>query len=407
VAKLAPRVRLIDLTRLASRVGLGAATGIDRVELAWASHLLSLSDPVFGLVRMKLGFALLDRQGINALLARVRGEVPLGAHDMIGRLIWRQSPHRARTEADLRRIAVTRAAPWGFTRMLRRLGKGFDYLNFGHANLSNGGLRAIKRAGGRITILIHDTIPLDYPQYTRTGITEVFGRKLAAVSAHADRIIHTTQDAKAKTERHLAAAGRVPPGVVANLGIELAQAGQPPEGVDLDTPFVLALGTIEPRKNLSLLAEVWSKDHDLPRLLIVGNRGWENPLVLDRLQSTPGISLLGALPDSAVAALMDRALALVFPSFAEGFGLPPLEAAARGLPVLCSDLPVLRELLGEFPVYLDPLDGYAWSQAIHALGKTGAGQSVYDRSAVNPVNVIPNWDDHFNRILTNDVDGWT
>ena len=392
------RCRLIDLTRLASRLGLGALTGIDRVELAWAEHLLSLDDPLYGLVRMKLGYALLDRAAVQGLVARVTGQVPLGPDDWVGRILWRHNPHRARAEADLRRIAVARAGPWALARLLRGLG-GFDYFNLGHANLTARGLRTIRRSGS-VTVLLHDTIPLDYPQFTRSGIAPVFARKLAAVAAYADRVIHTTNDARSKSERHLAAAGRVPPGIVAPLGVVRARAGDLPKGLGAD-PFVLALGTIEPRKNLDLLATIWATTPDLPRLLVVGNRGWAAPDLFTRLQTTPGITLLGPLPDATVAALMDRALALVFPSFAEGYGLPPLEAAARGLPVLCSDLPVLREVLRDLPVYLDPTDVYAWTKAIQSLRQTGAEQTDSEAATAGSGFDNPTWEAHFNLILTN------
>jgi glycosyltransferase involved in cell wall biosynthesis len=393
--------RLIDLTRLASRAGLGAPTGIDRVEMAWAERLIAGPEPVFALVRMKLGFALLDRAGARALVARAAGQAALGQSDLIGRILWRRAPHRARCEADLRRIAVKRAAPWGLRGLLSQVGPGFDYFNVGHANLTATGLGAIRKAGGRIAVLVHDTIPLDHPEFTRQGIPAVFGRKLAAVSAHADLVLHSTHDARAKTEVHLARAGRVPPGLVANLGVVLA-APEPAlvPLVLLDRPFVLALGTIEPRKNLGLLCEVWAGTPGLPDLYVVGHKGWAAPELFERLGATSGIRMLGALPDGAVAALMQRALGLVFPSLAEGFGLPPMEAAGRGIPVLCSDLPVLRELLGELPVYLKPTDVYAWTKAIQSLEETGAGPAGTDRAAAGSGFDLPTWDAHFNLILS-------
>ncbi len=393
--------RLIDLTRLASRIGLGQPTGIDRVERAWADHLLTLPDPLFALVRMKLGFALLDRGGIGALLSLVDGRRALGPSDLLGRILWRGAPHRARAEADLRRIAISRVPPWRLAWQLRRLGPGFEYFNLGHANLTMSGLKAVKSAGGRVSVLLHDTIPLDFPQYTRDGISAVFTRKLAAVSAHADRVVHTAHAARQASEAQLAKLGRVPPGLVANLGVTRLVPDDTllPKGLDLGLPFVLALGTIEPRKNLSLLCDIWTAAADLPQLYIVGNRGWAAAEEFERLQRTNGIHLLGALPDGAVAALMDRALALVFPSHAEGFGLPPIEAAARGLPILCSDLPVLHELLRELPVYLKPTDVYAWTKAIQTLGKTGVRQSDKDRATAGSEFVLPSWEAHFNLIL--------
>ncbi|MFL5255900.1 MAG: glycosyltransferase [Rhodopila sp.] len=105
-----------------------------------------------------------------------------------------------------------------------------------------------------------------------------------------------------------------------------------------------------------------------PRLILVGRRGWENENVLDLLDRCPSLKghvvEPGAVPDSRLAALLRGARALLMPSFAEGFGLPVAEALAHGVPVLCSDLPALREAGQAVPEYLDPLDSHAWHEAV-------------------------------------------
>jgi glycosyltransferase involved in cell wall biosynthesis len=78
----------------------------------------------------------------------------------------------------------------------------------------------------------------------------------------------------------------------------------------------------------------------------------------------PYVVELGTVPDRKLTALLRGARALLMPSFAEGFGLPVAEALAHGTPVLCSDLPALREAGGEVPEYFDPLDTPAWHAAV-------------------------------------------
>lgn len=392
-----PPPRLIDLTRLTSRAGRGALTGIDRVEAAWAHALSARPEPLFALVATRLGFLLLDRRGIAALLGRVQGSIPLGPPDLIGRLTRRGGGPRGRCEADLRRIAIGRAPGLLLGRLLRRLGPRFDYFNLGHANPGRRALDRIARAGGRIRVMLHDTIPLDHPDLARKGTAPAFAALVAAVAARADTVIYSTDTARRAAEVHLARAGRVPPAVVSALGVVLAapDAAALPAGLNLVRPFVLALGTIEPRKNLALLCDVWQRGADLPDLFVVGHPGWADPQLFDRLRQTPGIHVLGALPDGAVAALMARARALVFPSLAEGFGLPPLEAAARGLPVLCSDLPVLREVLRDYPVYLKPAEVYDWTKAISAAGRLEGKQNV-GRTGL----AIADWATHVEAVLT-------
>ncbi|WP_328305213.1 glycosyltransferase family 4 protein [Actinomycetospora sp. NBC_00405] len=114
-------------------------------------------------------------------------------------------------------------------------------------------------------------------------------------------------------------------------------------------PYVVALGTIEPRKNLGRLFEAYQKSNVRAEvdLLIVGRRGWG--------ELPTGAEFIEAPSDSEVWRLISGAAALVMPSLYEGFGLPILEAQAAGTPVLCSDLPVFREVSGGHASFFDPL----------------------------------------------------
>lgn len=388
--------RLLDLTRLVSRLGRGPMTGVDRVEFAYLEHLLGLPEPVYGLIRSAIGYLLLDRAGMTALR---EDRVDLTRSDWIGRLAYRDDPARACAEAGIRRLAIARIARTRLAQGLRRfLPVGSSYLNTGHANLDVPTLRQIHAAGLRIAVLVHDTIPLDHPEFARADMIAPFRRKMEAVAQLADLVIHTSHDARAKTEAQFAKMGRVPEAVVANLGVTvaapvaLAFAPQP--------PYFVILGTIEPRKNHALLLDIWEKLPNPPRLYIVGGRGWSNEAITARLDALPPgspVQELTGLPDGAVASLLQGAQALLFPSHAEGFGLPALEAAALGTPVIAADLPVFRELLGDFAVYLNVTDSYSWLETISQLATTELTGAEW---AVRLRKTPPNWAEHFKNVLT-------
>lgn len=389
--------RLLDLTRSVSRLGRGPMTGIDRVEVAWAAELVTREEPAFALIRSAAGFLLLDRRGMADLF---RLPLPHRAN-LISRLGHRRDPLRARAETLARRLAVARCRPRGLARMLRRrMPEGGTYLNVGHANLSDRVLRAVRQAGLSVSVLIHDTIPLDHPEFARPGTVEPFRRRLAAVSAHADRVIHITADARARTEAQMARLGRVPPGLVAPIGVTPAapDAALLPPGLSPQPPYFVALGTIEPRKNLGLLLDVWPMlPAPQPQLYLIGNRGWAAADLLARLDALPPddpVQVLQGLPDGAVAALLQGAQALLFPSLAEGFGLPPLEAAALGVPVVAGDLAVTRELLNDYAVYLPLSDRYSWAKKIAELAQKPALTGRQGTGAA-----IPGWQAHFNSVL--------
>ncbi len=397
--------RLLDLTRLMSRVGGGAMTGIDRVEAAYLSHLSAEPEPLFALVRTALGFVLLDREGVEALHSCLSGRAAWGSADLLSRLTHRRAPMRRRAESDLRRLALARSGRKGLARMLaRHLPAGAVWLNVGHANLSDDVFAAIHAAGGRAHVLVHDMIPLEYPEYQRPGTVPLFERRMRAVARAADLVIYNSAASRRDAERYFSGWGRVPPGLVAHLGIEVPEPAPEalPAGLDLATPYFVALGTIEPRKNHALLLDIWedlTAHGPAPNLYIVGNRGWNNQAVFARLDARPrGVIELDRLSDGAVAALLQGARALLFPSHAEGFGLPPCEAHALGVPVVASDLPVLCEILGNIPIYASPADMYSWRKTIQALAEeTDARRSPGAMQDTGPA--LPTWEDHFNLVL--------
>lgn len=141
-------------------------------------------------------------------------------------------------------------------------------------------------------------------------------------------------------------------------------------------PFVLALSTVEPRKNLPRLVEavdhlVGGGRHQDLHLVVAGRDGWGTAELEAALGRSPSAAertvRLGWVPGALRDALLRRASLLAYPSVYEGFGLPPLEAMAVGTPVVASDLPVHREVLGDGALLVPPEDAAALASALDAV----------------------------------------
>jgi len=399
--KPSPPARLLDVTRLLRRAGR-VWTGVDRVELAYLDALVAEDVPVFGLARTPLGYVLLDRRGLVGFRARLDGTLPPSAPDLLSRLQRgiRDSARRALT--DLRKLSVARCLPRGLPAMLvKHLPAGTAYLNTGHSNLSARVLRAVRSLpDARIAVLVHDVIPLEYPHFQRAGTVEVFAQKMQRVRQFADLLIYNSADTQTRTERAMAEWGSVPQGVVAHLGtVPPAPALQEiPENLRPKEPYFVTVGTIEPRKNHALLLDVWDRmGPDAPELFICGGRGWNNEAVFERLDALGDdarVKEVSGLSDGALAALVQGAQGLLFPSHAEGFGLPAVEALLLGTPVLCSNIATFREILANYAVYIDDSDREMWEATV-------MGWSKQSRNMLRVEGFdAPEWVEHFKTVLS-------
>jgi glycosyltransferase involved in cell wall biosynthesis len=140
--------------------------------------------------------------------------------------------------------------------------------------------------------------------------------------------------------------------------------------------YILAVGSIQPRKNLTRLVRAYSAlrrarpNAKLPQLVLVGKKAWlydETLRAIAECGSARDVSLTGYVPEEDLPALYTGALCFVYPSYFEGFGLPPLEAMRCGTPVIASDRTSLPEVVGDAGLLVDPFDEAALAHALAAL----------------------------------------
>lgn len=370
---------LLDVTRLIWRRWVGRyPTGIDRVALAYLRHFGDRAQ------------AVIQHQKMRRILSRS------ASRDLFAILLDPGKRFRASfLLAALRNFAG-----------LDDQGRGRFYFNVGHTGLNSAGFREwVGTANVRPIYLVHDLIPITHPEFCREGEgTKHRERMITALKTGAGIIGNsqaTLDDLAAfATEQNLV----MPPSLVAWLGID-ARAHAVANDQEQPATFV-TLGTIEARKNHLLLLNLWSRLIDrmgssAPRLVIIGQRGWEAEPVFDLLdndQKLRGqVTELNHCSDAELDRLLGQARALLFPSLAEGYGLPLLEALDIGLPVIASDLPVFREIAGEIPDFAEKGDADRWEELIlsYAEPQSRARAAQLKRAANFHA---PDWPSHFSKV---------
>lgn len=404
---------VLDVTRLLTRAAHPVATGVDRVELAYARRILAQAEDRVGFAAIVgLRAVPLPREDVAGFVAALDAKWSAGARngrgsEELARRLGGTFPATARAGAPADDAA--RRALRLRIKALSALGRppaqeGDVYLHVSHARLDRPEpFRRLKAAGTRLVVLVHDLIPIFFPEYGRPREDARHRRRMTTALENAGTLIANSQ----ATARDLAAFAAetglpLPSIVVAPLGIEDGFRADVP-ALAAPKPYFVILGTIEPRKNHLLALHVWRRlaarlGSVTPTLVIVGRRGWENEMVVDLLERAPGVQShvieVNDLPDAALLALVKGARALLFPSFAEGYGLPLAEALALRAPVLASDLGAFREIAGDRVAFLDPLDGPAWEAAVLDYAADGSPRRAAAIAKAGDFRA-PSWDDHF------------
>ncbi|OQW78248.1 MAG: glycosyl transferase [Proteobacteria bacterium ST_bin14] len=389
---------VLDISRLISRVLHATPTGVDRVEMAYARHLLQL-------VPDRLHFAALNVSGAYGRIPRHSVEQFLHRTEAL----W--SGQRGRPTGKLATYAAAAdmlALTW--PQRVDRAARPRVLLQASPHHLHNQAqtARIIQQEQAKFVCLLHDLIPIEFPEYARPDGALTHMHRIETVARLADGVITVSNSTKQSFIPYLTAARRRIPVEVATLAVDFPLVDSE-KAILGDQPYFICLGTIEPRKNHLLLLNIWRRlvatapdPGAIPRLIVIGRRGWENENIIDMLDRCPSLQghviECADLSDAAVRNALAGARALLMPSFAEGFGLPVAEAIAMGVPVVCSDLPALREAGGAVPDYLDPLDGQGWLKAITCY--TDPHSLAREAQRVRRLTWTPaTWSDHFQTVI--------
>ncbi len=386
---------IFDVTRLIRRGHFVVPTGIDRIERKYAEYVLSLDHrPVYFEAWLPIfGWQSLTRDAVKILINKSNNAWSDGADQgSFLSALWQIFRSKFLVRSSYRGPAVHLTVAHNRPKAMQQW-------------------RALSGTDGRkICFFVHDLIPIEYPQFARPRHAKLNTNRIATALHIADGLIVNSHATRTSLE-NFCADGKPPPILVAPFGITLAvgKTGQkPPFANTLGRPYFLCVGTIEPRKNHILLLNVWrnmsnrlSADQ-MPCLIIIGRRGWQNAEIIALLGKCNDERLpvkeINDLSDENLAQMLRGACALLMPSLAEGFGLPVAEALNAGCPVIASDIPAHREVGGAAPLYLQPDDAEAWSRAIINFASDASDVREKHKHAAAVWRPYE-WDAHFTAVV--------
>lgn len=372
---------ILDVTRLAGRHLEGRLpTGVDRIGLEYVRHFRSRATALVRHHGRWLEFSEPDSDRFFDLLSEQPGRAKFLIRWLVTRAYWRFSPAAARRGRF----------------MLHTAHGGLEDLKYG---------AAVEYFGARPVFFLHDLIPITHPEYGRAGEKARHEARMKVMLQQGQGIIANSQSTADAMRAYARQKGLDVPPILA-APIAPAPLPKPDRAALLTAPYFVMLGTIEPRKNHLMILQAWRRlveryGEAAPRLVLIGQRGWECENIVDLLERCePLRGFVIEKPkcsDQELANYLAHARGLLFPSFAEGYGMPLAEALAGGLPVIASDLPAFREIAKDIPDYLDPLDAPGWMARImdfaQAHSPARAAQKIR-MAGFRP----PSWSEHFDLV---------
>lgn len=386
-------------------------TGIGRVEIAWFNFVKNLKSPKFFFIQRYGKIMLFDERAISSLSKLIEKKPPRDM-GLLSRVLWKMGHRRRAVQIDLKRCAIS-IIPANNSDSIaavfsRLFPQGGWYISVGFTSAPQLMIEGVQKAGIRTAIMLHDTIPLDYPKLCIDFVSDDLERAIEYQARNGDLLLCNSNATAADFSRHAHRLVGKPPKarpIVAHLGLHNAKNDTKntetlPEQIDLTRPIHVIIGTIEPRKNHVFLIDLWermSRDIEpsrMPQLVIIGRWGWKCEHIKSKLEDSKefnaSIFILEGPDDAVMASVLNSSNTLLMPSITEGYGLPILEAARDGIPVIANDLAVYREIAGDYPDLCSVDDPAGWERLIKLHSEKR------QRLQAPP---IPTWDQHFERVM--------
>ncbi|HXT07561.1 MAG TPA: glycosyltransferase family 1 protein [Roseiarcus sp.] len=407
-----PRPVVYDMSHLIARLRAETGTGIDRIDLAFATHFFS-STLQGEAVRYGRGPPRRIASAWARQFTRAAQRVWTTTQSTQAEALWAwlEAPQgaqpRPRPTAHVRNSAPAwgrRLLSWAghFVGSARRaVPSRAVYINVGYHRFEHPRLFSWLAARPDVdgVFMIHDLLPLDYPEYFAPGEADKFRERIATALRYGRAFLVSTAAVRRRLQREIEAHGLAPRPIWAHP-FPSPLADYSATGRKSAHPYFVVVGTIEPRKNHLLLLNLWremARQATPPRLVIIGVRGWENEQVLDMLDRNeilaPHVAEASNLSSQELAELIAGARAVLAPSFDEGYGLPIVEALALGVPVVASDTEAAREVSQGRAQLLSPIDGEGWRREIERLTEDDDYHAALKARAAG--FVAPNWRDYF------------
>jgi len=247
------------------------------------------------------------------------------------------------------------------------------------------------RCGTRTLLTVHDLSFVHYPDHFVPKLVRYLSQVVPRSVARADRVLADSEATRADLITHLGTPPEKVDVLYSGVAPRFRPEVEPGERERLraryglgDVPYILSVGTLQPRKNYTRLIQAFARLRGDVQLAIAGGRGWLCQDILAEAARLGGrVRILGFVEEVDLPVLYRNAALFAFPSLYEGFGLPVLEAMACGVPVVCSNASSLPEVAGDAALLIDPLDTEELTQALNrGLEDAGLRQAMVDRGFV-------------------------